>query len=254
MIDVQGLRFSYGPIPALDGISFRAGEGQMLGLIGPNGSGKSTLLSCLAGLRSGHSGRLELLGRPIRQYRASQLAKFLAIVFQDNHFPFDFTAGEIVAMARYPFLKGLQEEGSGDKEVIAQAMERCDCLHLQDRPITRLSGGERQRVVLARALAQQPRILLMDEPTNHLDLRHQRLILETVREMSRNQGLLVLAVLHDLNLAAGYCDRILLLHRGRLEAEGPPQQVITAERLAHVYQAEVGIVRHPRTGRPQVLA
>lgn len=253
MISVRNLSYSYGRLPALNGIDLTVNAGQLIGLIGPNGSGKSTLLNCLAGLKCGFSGDIHLKGRDISSYRSGELARLVAVVFQDNHFSFDFSSYEVVAMGRSPFLRPLQDEGPDDRQIIEEAMRRCDCLELGPRPVTELSGGERQRIVLARVLAQQPEILLMDEPTNHLDLRHQRLVLEVAGNLARG-GKLVLAVLHDLNLASNYCHRLIMLHQGRIAADGPPEEVLTGPRISQVYQTNAPVVRHPDTERPQILA
>lgn len=253
MIAVNNLTYRYGTIPALRDISFQAASGEMIGLIGPNGSGKSTLLSCLAGLRADFSGRIMIEGKDLTGYAAQTLARVVSVVFQDNFFPFDFTAYEIVAMGRSPFLKALQEETGGDRALIEEAMRQCDCWQLKERSITGLSGGERQRVILARALAQQPRVLLMDEPTNHLDLKHQRLILDTAGKLSSQSGVLVIAVLHDLNLAASFCGRIILLHQGAIAADSQPKEVLRENILKPVYETDIDIVLHPRTQRPQIL-
>lgn len=253
MISVRNLSYSYGRLPALCGIDLTADAGQLIGLIGPNGSGKSTLLHCLAGLKDGFSGNIAVKGRDISSYRSGDLARLVAVAFQDNHFFFDFSSYEVVAMGRSPFLKPLQDEGPDDRRIIAEAMLRCDCLELGPRPVTELSGGERQRIVLARVLAQQSEILLMDEPTNHLDLRHQRLVLEVASGLA-GEGKLVLAVLHDLNLASNYCHRLIMLHQGRIADAGPPEEVLTGPRISQVYQTNVPVVRHPETGRPQILA
>ncbi len=253
MIAANHLTYRYGTITALRDISFQAAPGEMIGLIGPNGSGKSTLLSCLAGLRVNFSGRITIGEKDISGYNSQALARVISVVFQDNYFPFDFTAYEIVAMGRSPFLKALQDETAYDQKIIEEAMRQSDCWQLKDRPITELSGGERQRVILSRALAQQPKVLLMDEPTNHLDLKHQRLILDTARKLSCQGGVLVIAVLHDLNLAASFCDRIILLHQGALAADDRPNEVLSESVLKSVYETDIDIVLHPRTKRPQIL-
>ncbi|MDQ7798382.1 MAG: ABC transporter ATP-binding protein [Candidatus Edwardsbacteria bacterium] len=253
MIAVNHLTYRYGTIPALRDVSFQAASGETIGLIGPNGSGKSTLLSCLAGLRTDFSGRIMIRGKDISGFNSQALARVISVVFQDNHFPFDFTAYQIVAMGRSPFLKVLQDETATDHRIIKDAMQLSDCWQLRERPITELSGGERQRVILARALAQQPRVLLMDEPTNHLDLKHQRLILGTARKLSSQSGILVMAVLHDLNLAASFCDRIILLHQGAIAADNPPKEVLRENVLKPVYETDIDIVLHPKTNRPQIL-
>ncbi len=253
MIAVNHLTYRYGTITALRDISLQAASGEMIGLIGPNGSGKSTLLACLAGLRINFSGRIMIGGKDISRYNSQALARVISVVFQDNFFPFDFTAYEIVAMGRSPFLKALQDETARDHKIIEEAMRQSDCCQLKERSITELSGGERQRVILARSLAQQPKVLLMDEPTNHLDLKHQRLILDTARRLSSQSGVLVIAVLHDLNLAASFCDRIILLHQGAINADSRPNEVLKEAVLKPVYETDIDIVLHPRTNRPQIL-
>jgi iron complex transport system ATP-binding protein len=254
VIRARGVACDYGPIRALDGADIRCTAGQLTGLIGPNGSGKSTLLHCLAGLQRPLQGEIFIDGRPLAAYHRQELARTVAVVFQENFFPFDFTAREIVLMGRSPHLRPLQDEGPQDRGIAEESMRMCDCLDLAGRSITALSGGERQRVVLARALAQRPRALLLDEPTNHLDLRHQRLVLELLRRLTRDHSLAVLTVLHDLNLASHYCDSIALLDRGRTVGQGGPAEVLDGARLSAVYQTEVVVSQHPNTGRPQILS
>jgi iron complex transport system ATP-binding protein len=233
VITVTNLSYSYGPAKVLSDVSFSLPKGKVVGLLGPNGSGKSTLCLCLAG-------GIEISGRSLSGYGPEQLARQMAVVFQDNLFSFDFTAYEIVLMGRSPYLRPLQPEGLEDHRIAENAMRDCDCFDLKDRPIKSLSGGERQRVVLARALAQTASVLLLDEPTNHLDLKHQKQILSVV-------------VLHDLNLAGQFCDHLLLLDRGRLVKQGTPEEVLTPENLNPVYQINVLKISHPLTGRPQII-
>jgi iron complex transport system ATP-binding protein len=255
MIECRDLSYRYGRLQAISDITIKAVPGQVLGLLGPNGSGKSTLCLCLAGLldKRGLCGDVLVEEITVASYTVRELAKQAAFVFQDNHFPFDFTVQENVLMGRSPYLEGLQPESERDMELARQAMARCDCLHLADRPVSSLSGGERQRVLLARALAQDTPNLIMDEPTNHLDLRHQKQILTGIREECRQMGKTVILVLHDLNLAGQYCDSLLLLQQGRLAATGGPDRVLTEELLGQVYQTELKVSRHPSNGRPQIF-
>ncbi|MDP2808111.1 MAG: ABC transporter ATP-binding protein [bacterium] len=255
MIEVKNLSYSYGPLKAMDGVSFSLFQGKVVGLLGPNGSGKSTLCLCLAGMldRKGFSGEIKLAGQNLSRYTPEKLARQMAVVFQDNLFSFDFTAYEIVLMGRSPYLRPLQPEGPEDYRIAGQAMRDCDCYELKDRPIKSLSGGERQRVVLARALAQTTPVLLLDEPTNHLDLKHQKQILSLVRELAVSKGVLSVVVLHDLNLAGQFCDYLMLLDRGCLVKQGTPEEVLTPENLNPVYQVELHKILHPVTGRPQII-
>lgn len=252
MIRAENVSYSYGPIAALEGVSLEVRRGEFLGIIGPNGSGKSTLLSVLAGILAPRSGLVTLEGRPLRSWRPKQRARALALVLQDNLFPFDFTASEVVLMGRSPHLGELEAEGLRDLEIARRAMEACDCWELRGRSIRELSGGERQRVVMARALAQAPQALLLDEPANHLDLGHQALILGHIAGLCRKAGLAAAAVFHDLNLASRFCGRLALLDRGRLACQGTPDQVIDRELIRQVYRSEVAVIKHPASGRPLV--
>jgi iron complex transport system ATP-binding protein len=255
VITVTNLSYSYGPAKVLSDVSFSLPKGKVVGLLGPNGSGKSTLCLCLAKMLDikGSAGGIEISGRSLSGYGPEQLARQMAVVFQDNLFSFDFTAYEIVLMGRSPYLRPLQPEGLEDHRIAENAMRDCDCFDLKDRPIKSLSGGERQRVVLARALAQTASVLLLDEPTNHLDLKHQKQILSLVRELAESKNVLSVVVLHDLNLAGQFCDHLLLLDRGRLVKQGTPEEVLTPENLNPVYQINVLKISHPVTGRPQII-
>ncbi len=253
MIWIEEVSYSYGPIKALDRVSLEVKPSELLGIIGPNGSGKSTLLSVLAGIIPPKSGKVFLESRPLNSWRARERAKVLALVLQDNFFPFDFSALEVVLMGRSPHLGELEPEGPRDLEIARGAMEVCDCWDLRDRSIRDLSGGERQRVVLARALAQQPRFLLLDEPANHLDLSHQSKILGYVSGLCRERSLGAVAVFHDLNLASRFCDRLALLDQGSLVQQGSLPQVLDPDLIRRVYRSEVLLLKHPATGRPVVV-
>ena len=253
MIDVRNLCYSYGGAPALDTVNITAAGGEVLGVIGPNGSGKSTLVSCIAGISRDYSGSIVINGIDLLHYDRLALALVMAVVFQENHFAFDFSVREIVLMGRSPFLRDFQDCTADDLAIAEQALRDCDCWQFRDRPVANLSGGERQRVVLARALAQRPRILILDEPTSHLDLRHQREAMEIVSRSSRSHGLAVIAVFHDLNLAAQYCDRLLLLDRGAVAAQGAPRDVLRRPVIAGVYRTDVLIIDHPVSQRPHIV-
>jgi iron complex transport system ATP-binding protein len=252
-IAAEGLRHDYGRGPVLDGVCLAVGAGEIVGVIGPNGSGKTTLVRLLAGVLRPQAGHVTLDGARLDALPRREIARRLAVVPQDSALEFPFTALEVVLMGRAPHLPPLAFPRARDLAIAREAMTRLEVTAVEDRTLLQLSGGERQRVLLARALAQQPRVLLLDEPTTHLDLRHQTGIYDTVRGLARIEGVAVLSVLHDLNLAALYCDRLLLLARGRIVAEGPPEEVLVATRLADAYGVAVHVARNAATGTPVVL-
>ncbi len=249
---VTQLSAGYDGEPVLHDLTLEVPAGACVGIIGPNGAGKTTLLRAVAGLLAPAAGAVEVGGESVGRLTARQRAQRIALVVQRSPLPFEFRAGEVVLMGRAPHLGTLGIERPRDRRRAAWAMARTHCAALAARPVASLSGGEAQRVLLARALAQEPRLLLLDEPTTHLDIQHQIEVLDLIRSLCAEEGLTVLIVLHDLNLAAQYCDRLLLLHRGRLVADGLPAQVITEAHLAATYGAAVRVHAHPETGRPVV--
>ncbi len=253
VLEAAGLAFDYDGRPALDDVSLRVETGEVVGVIGPNGSGKSTLVKVLGGVLSGYSGSARVGKREVRDIPRRELARSLAVVPQESVFSFAFSALEIVLMGRHPHLAGLAFESAGDVQIAHEALERCGALELAMRPIHELSAGERQRVVFARALAQRPGVLMLDEPASFLDIRHQVEIYDIVQEMAHEQGCGVMTVLHDLNLAAEYCDRIYLIRAGRIEAEGPTEQVLTYANLKRVFETEVYVDTNALTGRILVV-
>ncbi|HXF81358.1 MAG TPA: ABC transporter ATP-binding protein [bacterium] len=239
----------YGPVPALERVSLAVERGAFVGLVGPNGSGKTTVLRAIAGLVAPERGTVLLDGQPVAELSARQLATRVAFVPQHADGGFGFTVHEIVLMGRAPHLAPLAREGEADLAQAREAMERTRTWHLRRRRLDELSGGERQRVLLARALAQGGEVLLLDEPTAHLDLRFQLQAMALAAEAQR-AGRTVLVALHDLNLAALFCPWLVLLHRGRVVAAGPPAEVLTPARVREVYGVEVEVRLHPATGRP----
>jgi iron complex transport system ATP-binding protein len=232
----------------LQDLSFRLNPGEMLAIVGPNGAGKSTLLKVAAGSLKPWSGAIELLERPLTRYDRREIARLVAAVAQENLVAFRFTVLEIVLMGRAPHLGSFHLESAHDLAAAYAAMERFELLALAHRPINELSGGERKRVFLARALAQQPRIILLDEPTAFLDLRHVAEILDQFRKLCSESGIAIAATMHDLNAAASYADRVLLLDNGSMIACGPPEEVLTAANLEAVYKIKVQLGRNPVTG------
>lgn len=241
----EAVRFAYGAHEVIAGVSLALARGAMLALAGPNGSGKSTLLALLAGIQPPAAGRVTLAGRDLRDYERRALARRIAVVPQDTLVTFPYTVAEMVLMGRAPHRRGLGLEGPHDLAVAERAMARAGVLALAARPVTELSGGERQRVVVARALAQEPEILLLDEPTSHLDLRHAMDLLDLVAALSRDQGLTVVAVLHDLATAAMYFPEIAFLREGAIVARGTPDAVVSAATIRAVFDAEVRVWRDP---------
>ncbi|GAB4571880.1 MAG: ABC transporter ATP-binding protein [Anaerolineae bacterium] len=248
LLRAREVQFAYGGHPVLRDISFALGAGQFVGLVGPNGTGKSTLLKVLGGLLPASAGQMALLGRSLDDYTAREVARIVAHVPQSTVLEFPFTVREVVLMGRSPFLGRFQLESALDREIAERAMRTTETLALADRPVNTLSGGEQQRVLIARALAQQPRILLLDEPTSNLDIRHQLALLALVRELAHEVGIGVVAALHDLPLAARFCDRVVMLAQGRVVADGTPAEVFTAYRLEQVFGVEVTLDREPVTG------
>ncbi|MEZ5110210.1 MAG: heme ABC transporter ATP-binding protein [Microbacteriaceae bacterium] len=231
------------PILADASISIRPGE--LHALLGPNGAGKSTLFGVLAGDIAPTSGEVLLHGEPLARHRAKELARLRGVLLQQNAVTFSFTAREVVAMGRVPWSRTPQEDQ--DEDAIAEAMAKTDVTALADRTVTSLSGGERARVALARVLAQRTRLLLLDEPTAALDLRHHEDVLRIARAEA-DAGSAVAVVLHDLDAALAIADHVTLLARGRVVAQGPAHEVLTAERIEEVYGQAVDVLEHPITG------
>ena len=216
--------------------------------MGPNGSGKTTLLKVINGILKPKVGTVFLSNRNIFEMGEKERAKILASVPQDTYVNFDFTVWDIVMMGRFPYLNRFQWEREEDEKVVEYCMKLTNVLHLSERSIREISGGERQRVIIARALAQEPKVLLLDEPTSNLDISYQIEIMDLLRRLSREKGIIIICAIHNLNLAARYCDRVVLLNKGRIVAMGPPEKVLTKDNIKRVYGIDVWISRHPITG------
>jgi iron complex transport system ATP-binding protein len=250
-LTISQISAAYDQRPALRDISLTAVAGQIVGLIGPNGAGKSTLLRVLSGTLVPSTGSVHLGPLDLMEMPASERAQRVAMVPQLAHLPEGFSVAEVVLMGRAPHLPRFGGERARDYAVARQAMQRTDIWDLAERQACELSGGEQQRVLLARALAQEPQVLLLDEATAHLDLKHQIATLNFVRRLARS-GLVVIAALHDLNLAALYADRLALLSGGRLLACDAPAQVLTPGWLRAAYDVEAMVGTHPLCGTPLV--
>ncbi|WP_371659867.1 ABC transporter ATP-binding protein [Streptomyces sp. NBC_00280] len=245
-LDVEGVSVDAGAVRLVEDLTMRVDSGSFVGLVGPNGSGKSTLLRCVYRALRPTGGAVRLDGVDVHGMEPRAAARVLAALPQESSAEFDFTVAEVVAMGRLPH-QG--RTAAGDRDIRAAAMERTGVTHLADRGFLALSGGEKQRVLIARALAQRPRVLVLDEPTNHLDIAHQLDVLSLVR----SSGLTALAALHDLNLAAAHCDLLYVIAEGRVVASGPPHEVLQPALLAKVFGVRAHPVRHPETGAVQLL-
>ena len=251
-IELRDVAFAYGARRVLEGIDLSVERGEMVGIIGPNGSGKSTLLRLMGGVLRPAAGEIRIEERRIEAYGRRELAQRIAAVAQETAIDFPFSVAEVVLMGRAPHLGGRLFESARDLAVAEQAMRRTGVLDLADRRIHELSGGERQRVILARALAQEAPILLLDEPTTFLDIRHQVEVYDLLREL-QSEGYAAVAALHDLNMAALYCQRLVLLKAGRILRVGTPEEVITPESVRAAYEADVDVRRNEHTGALSVL-
>lgn len=252
-LEAEKLSLAYGHNIVVKELTFQALPGEMLGLIGPNGSGKSTVIKALSHVIYPHSGKILVDGKDIARIPRPELARLVGVVPQMPLLPSTFTAFEIVLMGRNPHLGLFQAEGARDMAISWQAMGRTNTQSLAERKVGELSGGEIQRLVIARVLAQQPQAILLDEPTSNLDINHQVEILDLIKNLCREDNQTVVITLHDLNLAAQYCDRLIMLNRGQLHAQGTPAEVISSKNIEEVYGAEGCVYAHPVNGLPTVL-
>lgn len=243
----RGVGYEVDAARLLDQVDMEAERGELIGLVGANGAGKTTLLKALSGLLRRAGGTVVLEGRDLDGMSPGEVARVVAHLPQFAPYTFGFTALEVVLMGRYPHMGRFQVEGERDRRIAREAMRVTETESFAGRAVTTLSGGERQRVLIARALAQEPRILLLDEPTANLDLQHQLKVLEMVKEMVTG-GLTAVAAIHDLALAARYCDRLVLLKEGRLQAEGRPEEVLTSANLEAAFGVRAVTYRDPLTG------
>ena len=253
-IEVLGVDCSYGSIRALEGVSFEVGERDFLGIIGPNGAGKTTLLRCITKILRPKVGAILLDEEDVSDMGREEIAKKFGVVPQESLLTFPFTVLDVVLMGRTPHLGRFARETRRDLRVAKAAMKLTKVTHLADRTVNELSGGEKQRVVIAKALTQEPKALLLDEPTLHLDINHQLEILELLKGLNERKKLAVIAVFHDLNLAARFCTKLLLLNSGKIHSIGSVEEVLTPENIKTVYHVDAHITRHPLTKSLNVVA
>ncbi len=246
IIEVQNLKYEINNKTILDNICLKVNKGELVGLIGPNGAGKTTLLKCLNGINKAE-GIVKINGSLINQMNNKSLAEKVALMHQNTQIGFPFPAREVVLMGRYPYLKRLQRESKEDYKIARKNMEYTDTEKLEDCAISQMSGGERQRVLFAKTLTQETGIILLDEPTANLDITYQEQIFKYSRELSE-QGKTVVAAMHDLKIAAKYCTRLVLMHDGRIVADGSPQEVLTSRNLSRVYGVNALVYKNRITG------
>jgi len=251
LLEAEAVSFAVEAHRILLEVSLSSKRGEFVGLVGPNGAGKSTLIKCISGLLAQTEGSVSLDGRDLARMSPRQVAQVVAHLPQNTSVDFGFTSLEVVLMGRNPHLGPFQLEGAGDHDIARAGMAFTDTEGLANRIINTLSGGERQRVLIARALAQEPRLLLLDEPTADLDIRHQLQIMELVRTLV-DGGLAALAAMHDLNLASNYCDRIYMMKAGKIVASGAPDEVLRSELIHDVFEVGATVDQHPLTGRPRI--
>jgi ABC-type cobalamin/Fe3+-siderophores transport system ATPase subunit len=252
-LSARHIRFGYETRPLLEDFSLELCEGDFAGVLGPNGAGKTTVLRLLSGTLSPQAGSVHLFGENLRALVARKRAQLLGVVPQESWVLFPFTVMEVVLMGRFPHLGILGMESRDDEDLALACLEEVGMRSSSHRALSSLSSGERQRVLIARALAQEPKILLLDEPTTFLDLKHRLLIYEILSRLNARRKLTILTISHDLNLAARYCGRVWLLKEGGLLASGSPREVLTPEILRRAYDTDVEVGQDPRTGAPFII-
>ena len=252
MIEVNSISFCYHKDWVLQDVSFQIEKGEFIGVIGPNGSGKTTLLKILYRLLSPQKGEILFDLIPLKRMSRRDIAKRIAVVAQETHLLFPFSAMEIVLMGRSPYLGHWMFEDEKDLEIAKKAMEWTEVLPFSERAIDELSGGERKRVFIARALAQEPEVILLDEPTANLDIHHQIDFLDLILTLNREKGMTIVMASHDMNIASEFCDRLVLLQKGKIYKIGDPKEVITKENIERVYGCEVWVDQNPFSGMPRI--
>jgi iron complex transport system ATP-binding protein len=252
MLQIRSLVAGYAGRDVLRAVDFECGRGELLVLAGPNGCGKTTLLRAVSGVLD-YAGAISIDAVELRTLAPADIARRVAVVAQSGSLPDGFSAFEVAMMGRTPHLRLLQSEGSRDTSIVRAAMERAGCWELRARRVGELSGGERQRVIIARALAQEPKLLLLDEPTSHLDIQHQVATFRLVLDLCRTQAMACVAVVHDLTLASMFADRIAVMSAGRILHVGAPADALRREVIEEAYGAAVRILIDPTSGRPIVV-
>ncbi len=248
-IEVKSLSHSFGNNPILKDIEVSFEQACFTGIIGPNGSGKTTLIRNVLRSLEPSKDKIYVMGEDVRSLPFKELAKVVGAVPQTNHIEYEFSVFDLVLMGRAAHMKRFSSETPEDLRIAEEAMKETDVWHLRNRSVVTLSGGERQRVIIARAIAQNPKILILDEPVTYLDLHHQLELMKLLRRLTDEKGMTTIAILHDLNHAMGWCDRVMLMDEGALKDFGPPEDVLTPQAIKEVYQVEVLPMEDPRNGK-----
>ena len=253
MLDIKNLNFSYGNSAVLKDINFLAKPGEFISIIGPNGAGKSTLIKLMDGILSSDSSTILLDSKPISSFSRRELAQKIAYLPQESKFAFSFTVKDVVMMGRFPYLRGVHTYSASDIQIVREMMVLMEIDQFAERNFNELSGGEKQRVLIASALAQQPKIILLDEPTSALDLHHQIAIYHILKKLQQEQNLTIVVVTHDINLAAQYCDRVTLMGNGKIIRDGEPKNVLQFNLLQETFGVKVYIDINPLTDSIYIL-
>lgn len=252
-ITVQGLSFAFEQEKILKDIDLKIDKGKFYSILGPNGSGKTTLIKNICKTLSTKYGSIYVGEKDIKRLGSREMAKEMALVPQNTTVEFDFSALDIVLMGRTPYISRFSRESEEDLNIARNAMEATNTWQFQHKSINSLSGGERQRVIVARAITQATDIILLDEPISSLDIYHQVEILNTLKELNLKKSITIIAVLHDLNLAAAYSDQIIMMHQGRIHSQGEPEKILDKEKVKEVYGIDVHIIKNPVSGKPHVI-
>jgi len=253
ILEIKNLVCGYVEKEIIKQVSFSAKEGEFLGIIGPNGSGKTTLLRSITGLLKYWEGEVLYNGRNISKIPLREFAQNVAVLPQILNINFSFTVQQLVLMGRYPYLKKFQSISKKDLDIAKNSMSLTDISHLTERRVGELSGGEWQRVLIAQALTQEPKLLLLDEPTTHLDITHQIETLDLIKKLNKEKNLTIIVVLHDLNMASEYCEKIIMLENGEIYIEGTPEEVLTYKNIEEVYKTIVVVIENPVSKKPHVV-
>ncbi|UCD15063.1 MAG: ABC transporter ATP-binding protein [Candidatus Omnitrophota bacterium] len=249
-LEIKNIVFGYHKEEVLKNISFSVRRGDFLGIVGPNGAGKTTVFKLISKLLKPWSGEILYNGTNLNNISLQKLARSVAVIPQILETPFSFTVEEFVSMGRFPHLGRFQSLKKQDYKIVEEALLLADVSHLKFHRLSELSGGERQRVILAQGFTQTPQLFLLDEPTAHLDITHQVGILDLIKRLNKQNGLTVIVVLHDLNLASEYCDKVILLKDGKIFKAGSPWQVFTFNNIEEVYKTTVVVKENPISSKP----
>jgi len=250
---INNLSVGYQENNVIEQLSLEFGEAEFCALVGPNGAGKSTLLKSMIGFIPYSSGSIEIDGKDIKDWSKQQLAKKISLIPQDFQLQFDHQVKELILMGRFPYIGYWQNYSRKDRGIADKIIEQLDLVELAEKRFSQLSGGERQRVAIGRALAQEASTILMDEAFSHLDLNHQIEIMQLLSKINREQKKRIILVSHNLNLASEYCERVVMLKKGKLIADGKPTEVITKENIKKLFGTELLIIKHPISGRPNLI-